>query len=240
MSPESALQELVRGSGTRYRFTSPLTAALVLDSEVDRQPWLRYATGAIRVRSAVFRWFRKTGPRSRDRPASVEMISHDITEQRGETTLREAIRNVSGLSKGGPSLSFNTNFYATGPMGQDGLDYRVDGFAEHADAFRNLTSNDLELRPERHVDRRPASRRDHGRRASHRSDAGGVRGLIYLGGTPIDVFHHRVRRAGAGGRSAVGVPRGGHLPVRRGSARFPYSFRSATTGSTRVARRAGT
>ncbi|MGH7650115.1 MAG: TonB-dependent receptor, partial [Gemmatimonadaceae bacterium] len=211
----------------------------------------------------------KTGTALEDIPASIQIISHAITEQRGETTLREAIRNVSGLSEGGPSSygffdrflmrgldpqmssdgftdgdqingfphslngidhievlkgpgsallgsgpaggtinivhlkpqpvagygitaqggsydAFNTNFYATGPMGQPGLDYRVDGFAEHANAFRNLSSKDFELRPDvtwatrkhtfeisvdgRHIDQTPDAY-----------------GLIYLGGTPIDV-----------------------------------------------------
>src|SRR5690348_1187633 len=170
----------------------------------------------------------KTGTRLEDLPASIQIISRDVTEQRGETSLREAIRNVSGVSEGGPSSygffdrflmrgldlriasdgfsdgdqinglphslngvdhievlkgpgsallgsgpaggtinivhlkpqpvqrygitvqggsfgTYATNFSATGPMGRRGLDYRVDGFAKHADGFRHLESRDLEL-----------------------------------------------------------------------------------------------
>lgn len=268
---ESALTLLLGGTGVRFRFTGPLSVALVPPKEMNGATTL----AAVRVQGAAASSLKrvpmvgKTGTPLEDIPASIQIISHDIIEQRGETTLREAIRNVSGLSEGGPSSygffdrflmrgldpqmssdgfsdgdqingfphslngidhievlkgpgsalfgsgpaggtinivhlkpqpvagygisaqggsydAFNTNFYATGPLGQPGLDYRVDGFAEHANAFRNLSSTDLELRPDvtwstgahlfevsvdgRHIDQTPDAY-----------------GLIYVGGTPIDV-----------------------------------------------------
>jgi len=211
----------------------------------------------------------KTGTPLEDIPASIEIISRDITEQRGETTLREAIRNVSGLAEGGPSSygffdrflmrgldpsmssdgfsdgdqingfphslngidhievlkgpgsalfgsgpaggtinivhlkpqptaaygitaqggsydAFNTNVYSTGPTGLTGVDYRVDGFAEHATAFRELKSTDLEVRPDatwstgRHLVELAVD-------ARHIDQTPDAYGLIYLGGSPIDV-----------------------------------------------------
>src|SRR5690348_17093707 len=69
----------------------------------------------------------KTGTRLEDLPASIQIISRDITEQRGETSPREAIRNVSGVSEGGPSsYGFFDRFLMRG------LDPRIssDGFSD--------------------------------------------------------------------------------------------------------------
>jgi iron complex outermembrane recepter protein len=44
--------------------------------------------------------------------------------------------------------SVTTNAYATGPTGVPGLDFRVDGLIQHSDGFRDLASNDDEIRPE--------------------------------------------------------------------------------------------
>lgn len=211
----------------------------------------------------------KTGTALEDLPASIQIISRDITEQRGETSLREAIRNVSGLSEGGPSSygffdrflmrgldprmssdgfsdgdeingfshslngidhievlkgpgsalfgsgpaggtinivhlkpqsepgygitaqggayhAISTNFYGTGPTGLTGVDYRVDGFAEHGNAFRNLGSTDLELRPDLtwSTGSHELELAIDARHIEHTPDA---YGLIYLDGSPIDV-----------------------------------------------------
>ncbi len=271
LSAEEALRQLLAGSGVRYRFTSSTTVALVSAGERGAAPTL----AAVRVEGADQRSLRrvpmmgKTGTALEDLPASIQIISRDVTEQRGETSLREAIRNVSGVSEGGPSSygffdrflmrgldprmssdgfsdgdaingfshslngidhieilkgpgsalfgsgpaggtinivhlkpqaaagygitaqggaygSFNTTFHSTGPTGLTGVDYRVDGFAEHATAFRSLGSTNLELRPDatwsagshvfelavdaRHIDQTPDAY-----------------GLIYLNGSPIDV-----------------------------------------------------
>jgi iron complex outermembrane receptor protein len=53
-----------------------------------------------------------------------------------------------GVGGGGGSFGMVLgNFYATGPTGLPGLDYRVDGLAQHSDGFRGLKSADYELRP---------------------------------------------------------------------------------------------
>lgn len=271
LSAEGALKQLLDGTGLRYRFLSSTTVALVSSDARGGATTL----AGVRVEAADQRALHrvpmmgKTGTALEDLPSSIQIISRDITEQRGETTLREAIRNVSGVSEGGPSSygffdrflmrgldprmssdgfsdgdeingfshslngidrievlkgpgsalfgsgpaggtinivhlepqsvagygisaqggaygAVNTNFYGTGPTGLTGVDYRVDGFAEHAAAFRNLERTDLELRPDatwstgshmielavdaRHIDQTPDAY-----------------GLIYLDGSPIDV-----------------------------------------------------
>jgi len=271
MSRDRALADLLTDTGVGYRFLDRRTVALVLSDERERGATL----AAVRVEGAHPRSLRqvpmmgKTGTALEDLPASIEIISHEVTDQRGETTLREAIRNVSGLSEGGPSSygffdrflmrgldprissdgfsdgdaingfshslngvdhievlkgpgsallgsgppggtidivhlrpqavagygitaqggsygALNANFYSTGPTGLTGVDYRVDGFAEHANAFRHLESEHVELRPDvgwttaAHVVELAVD----ARRIEQTPDA---YGLIYLGGSPIDV-----------------------------------------------------
>ena len=271
LSAEDALTQLLAGTGLRYRFTARMTVALVSSGERGAATTL----AGVRIEAADQRSLHrvpmmgKTGTALEDLPASIQIISRDITEQRGETSLREAIRNVSGVSEGGPSSygffdrflmrgldprmssdgfsdgdeingfshslngidhievlkgpgsalfgsgpaggtinvvhlkpqrvagygitvqggvydAINTNVYGTGPTGLTGVEYRVDGFAEHANAFRHLGSTDLELRPDatwstgshmleaavdaRHIDQTPDAY-----------------GLIYVGGSPIGV-----------------------------------------------------
>jgi len=173
----------------------------------------------------------KTGTLIEDIPNSVQIIGHLRAEEQGDVSLRETIRNSSGIIQGGadgfgfgdkfqirgmeariyndgfsdgdarngiphslngvdhveilegpgsalfgsgppggtinmvhylPSavphygLDFHTgsfglysgSAFATGHTGVQGLDYRVDGLAQHEDGFRSLESSDYELRPE--------------------------------------------------------------------------------------------
>ena len=271
LSAEAALRQLLEGTGVRYRFIAPKAVALVSSGERGAATML----AGVRVEGADRRSLHrvpmmgKTGTALEDLPASIQIISRDITEQRGETSLREAIRNVSGVSEGGPSSygffdrflvrgldprmssdgfsdgdqingfshslngidhievlkgpgsalfgsgppggtinivhlkpqsvagygitaqggaydAYSTNFYSTGPIGLTGADYRVDGFAQHASAFRNLASTDLELRPDvtwsagSHLVELAVD-------ARHIEQTPDAYGLIYVGGSPIDV-----------------------------------------------------
>jgi len=271
LSAGSALSELLAGTGIRYRFTSPTTVALVSSGMRGGATTL----AGVRVEGADQRLLHrvpslgKTGTELQDLPASIQIISRDITEQRGETTLREAIRNVSGVTEGGPSSygffdrflmrgldarmssdgfsdgdqingfshslngidhievlkgpgsalfgsgpaggtinivhlepqsvagygvtvqggaygAFSTNAYSTGPVGLRGVDYRIDGFAQHTSGFRDLENTDLELRPD--IRWSAGSHRFElavdARRIDQTPDA---YGLIYLNGSPIDV-----------------------------------------------------
>ena len=74
--------------------------------------------------------------------------------------------------------------FVTGPTGIDGLNFRVDGLAQHEDGFRSLTSADYELRPElswtngQHV----VTFAVDGREIQATPDPAG---LIYVNGAPI-------------------------------------------------------
>src|SRR5690242_17327598 len=129
LSAGRALSELLAGTGIRYRFMSPTTVALVSSGTRGGATTL----AGVRVEGADQRLLHrvpslgKTGTELQDLPASIQIISRDITEQRGETTLREAIRNVSGVTEGGPSsYGFFDRFLMRG------LDLRIasDGFSD--------------------------------------------------------------------------------------------------------------
>jgi iron complex outermembrane recepter protein len=93
-------------------------------------------------------------------------------------------RSVGGTFQTGSFGLVSGNGYVTGATGVHGLDYRIDGLAQHEDGFRSLTSADYELRPAiswtagKHI-------------STFIIDARELRatpdpaGLIYLNGTPI-------------------------------------------------------
>lgn len=56
-------------------------------------------------------------------------------------------RNYGGTFQTGAFGLYSGNSFITGPTGVDGLNYRVDGLAQHEDGFRSLSSGDYELRP---------------------------------------------------------------------------------------------
>jgi iron complex outermembrane recepter protein len=92
--------------------------------------------------------------------------------------------NYGGAFQTGSFNLFSGNAFITGGSGLKGLNYRVDGLAQHEDGFRSLTSADYELRPVlgwtvgRHL-------------FTFSVDARELRatpdpaGLIYVNGTPI-------------------------------------------------------
>lgn len=83
--------------------------------------------------------------------------------------------------------SFGTvvnNSFVTGPTTIDGLNYRLDAYFARADGFRDLGSQDYELRPEFtwHIEDHTLSFSLDARHISQTPDA---YGLIYLNGSPI-------------------------------------------------------
>jgi iron complex outermembrane receptor protein len=62
--------------------------------------------------------------------------------------LPSAIPHYGGSFHTGSFGLYSGSAFATGHTGLQGLDYRVDGLAQHEDGYRALTSSDYELRPE--------------------------------------------------------------------------------------------
>ncbi len=93
-------------------------------------------------------------------------------------------RSFGGNFQAGSYDLYSGNAFITGATGVQGLNYRVDGMAQHEDGFRSLKSADYELRPElgwtegRHALLFSVDGRD-------LQATPDVSGLIYVNGQPI-------------------------------------------------------
>jgi iron complex outermembrane recepter protein len=89
----------------------------------------------------------------------------------------------AGLQFGSYSSLYNT-YYATGPTGVPGLNYRVDAMVEHTNGFRELSGGDYEIRPsfDWTIGDHQITFSLDARRITGTPDPAG---LIYLHGTPI-------------------------------------------------------
>jgi iron complex outermembrane recepter protein len=96
---------------------------------------------------------------------------------------------VAGYGAGLQVGSFGTissTIYATGPTNVEGLNYRIDGLAQHSDGFRHLENTDYELRPAF-----TWSWNDHVTTAAldfrHIVQTPDLYGIPYVGGVPLGV-----------------------------------------------------
>jgi catecholate siderophore receptor len=89
-SPEQALREILRGTGVSYRFTDKRTVILEIHAEA----------GSVEVRDdsrPVISSPKFTEPLL-DTPQTITVISKEVMEEQGATTLRDVLRNVPGLT----------------------------------------------------------------------------------------------------------------------------------------------
>jgi catecholate siderophore receptor len=89
-SPEQALREILRGTGVSYRFTDKKTVILEIHAEAESVE-IRDDSRPV-ISSPKF-----TQPML-DTPQTVTVISKDVMEEQGATTLRDVLRNVPGLT----------------------------------------------------------------------------------------------------------------------------------------------
>ncbi len=85
---EKALQELLAGTGVTYRFTAPDTVMIELPP----------LSQTLDVTAPAAPMSPKYTAPLRDTPQSITVVPHSVIEQRGATTLREVLRNVTGIS----------------------------------------------------------------------------------------------------------------------------------------------
>ena len=89
-SPEQALREILRGTGVSYRFTDKRTVILEIHAEAE----------LVEVRDdsrPVLSSPKFTQPLL-DTPQTITVISKEVMEEQGATTLRDVLRNVPGLT----------------------------------------------------------------------------------------------------------------------------------------------
>ena len=89
-SPEEALQQLLAGTGVAYRFTALTSVSL----DVRGQSEVVEVTAPL-VRGVSSPKF--TAP-LRDIPQTITVIPNQVMESQGATTLRDVLRNVTGIS----------------------------------------------------------------------------------------------------------------------------------------------
>lgn len=113
---EQALQQMLAGTGLTYRFTSP--NAVSLD--------LRNVAASVEVTTSVDALAAaspKYAEGSLDTPQTITAVSQGVMQQQGVTTLRDALRNVAGIS------------LAAGEGGAQGDNLTIRGFTARNDLF---------------------------------------------------------------------------------------------------------
>ena len=113
---EQALQKLLAETGLTYRFTSSTTVSVELKS-VATQIEVTGSTGALATATP------KYSEAPLDTPQTITAVPQQIMEQQGVTTLRDALRNVAGIS------------LAAGEGGAQGDNLTIRGFAARNDLF---------------------------------------------------------------------------------------------------------
>jgi catecholate siderophore receptor len=89
LTAEQALQQILTGTGIKYRFVSPQSIALDIAGVSES---LEVSGGVPRVSSP------KYPTTLRETPQTVQVITRDVIEQQGATTLSDALRNVPGIT----------------------------------------------------------------------------------------------------------------------------------------------
>ncbi len=113
---EEALKLLLTGTNVAYRFTAVNTATLELQAVTD----LVEITGDS---NALILSSPKFSEPLRDTPQSISVVSQQVIQDQGVTTLRDALRNVAGIS------------IAAGEGGFQGDSLTVRGFTARSDLF---------------------------------------------------------------------------------------------------------
>lgn len=89
-APEHALRELLRGTGISYRFTDKQTVLLEIHAAAE--------SVEVRDESRLFLSSPKYTQPILDTPQTITVISKEVMEEQGATTLRDVLRNVPGLT----------------------------------------------------------------------------------------------------------------------------------------------
>ena len=89
-SAEQALREILRGTGVSYRFSDKQTVILEIHAGTE--------TVEVRDESRVVLSSTKYTEPLRDTPQTINVITKEVMEEQGATTLRDVLKNVPGLT----------------------------------------------------------------------------------------------------------------------------------------------
>ncbi len=114
VSVEIALRQILQGTTLTYRFTASDRVTITLEATSES---VDVSADAPRIASPKF------SEPLRDTPQSISVVSEETIQQQGTTTLRDALRNVAGIS------------LAAGEGGAQGDNLTIRGFAARNDLF---------------------------------------------------------------------------------------------------------
>ncbi len=112
---EEALKRLLADTGVNYRFTNPTAVTLEIQVQSEVVDVRESASGQIASP--------KFSEPLRDTPQSITVVSRQVIEDQGVTTLRDTVRNVAGIS------------IAAGEGGAQGDNLTIRGFTARNDIF---------------------------------------------------------------------------------------------------------
>jgi catecholate siderophore receptor len=112
---EQALKQLLTGTGVSYRFTTPTSVTLEIQVQAEVVDVRESASGQIASP--------KFSEPLRDTPQSITLVSRQVIDDQGVTTLRDTVRNVAGIS------------IAAGEGGAQGDNLTIRGFTARNDIF---------------------------------------------------------------------------------------------------------
>ncbi len=115
-TPEEALKKLLAGTGLSVRFQSPQQAVLEIDVA-------KFSIDVTSDKSAIAASMPKYNEPLRDTPQTISIVSEEVLAEQGVTTLRDALRNVAGIS------------LAAGEGGAQGDNLTIRGFTARNDLF---------------------------------------------------------------------------------------------------------
>jgi iron complex outermembrane receptor protein len=113
-TPEQALQQLLTGTGLRYRFTSPNTVTLerqvAQESGAEREALQIEPVIVREERAATYKVERTTSATKTDTPLldipqSIQIIPREVIEDQGAVEVRDVLRNVSGITASNSSFN---------------------------------------------------------------------------------------------------------------------------------------
>jgi catecholate siderophore receptor len=115
-TPEEALKKLLTGTGLIARFPSPAQAILQMEGA-------KFSVDVAGDLSPISSSMPKYSAPLRDTPQTISVVPQEILAEQGVTTLRDALRNVAGIS------------LAAGEGGAQGDNLTIRGFTARNDLF---------------------------------------------------------------------------------------------------------
>jgi catecholate siderophore receptor len=115
-TPEQALDKLLANTGLTYRFTSPTTVLVEIGKVAS-------SVEVVGTRDALATSMPKYATAPLDVPQTITAVPQQVLSEQGVTTLRDALRNVAGIS------------LAAGEGGAQGDNLTIRGFTARNDLF---------------------------------------------------------------------------------------------------------